>query len=194
MNYWDALLRGPFGSFTDHPRFAWQGCCGRVPETICTREVLPALRHLAACYPELQHSPLYLADLRELGAIWLGSLKPQPDFEGMDALLAGHPLHRLERWLARARAHGRTPEEAAYYERSARRIITTWGPGVEDYSARLWSGLVRDFYAPRHRLEQNGAPPAQLEAWQTHWVEEQHGTSPPPDSAAALQRLLKLLR
>ena len=194
MNYWDALLRGPFGSFTDHPRFAWQGCCGRVPETICTREVLPALRHLAACYPELQHSPLYLADLRELGAIWLGSLKPQPDFEGMDALLAGHPLHRLERWLAQARAHGRTPEEADYYERSARRIITTWGPGVEDYSARLWSGLVRDFYAPRHRLEQNGAPPAQLEAWQTHWVEEQHDTSPPPDSAAALQRLLKLLR
>lgn len=191
---WEELLRGPYGSFTDHPRFAWQGRSGRVRETICTRGVLPALRHLAACYEELQHSPLYLADLRELGAIWLGSAKPRPDFELLDALLAGHPLHRLEPWLTRARAHGTTPAEADYYERSARRIITTWGPGVEDYSARLWSGLVRDYYAPRHRLEQSGATPARLTTWENHWVEQQHGTSPAAAPHAALQKLLRLLQ
>ncbi len=192
--YWESLLRGPYGRFTDHPRFAWQGRSGRVRETICTLEVLPALRNLASCYDELQHSPLYLADLRELGAIWLGSRKPCPDFELMDALLSGHPLHRLELWLARARSHGSTCTEADYYERSARRIITTWGPGVEDYSARLWSGLIRDYYAPRHRLECSGATPARLSTWENNWVEQQHGTSPAPDAHEALQRLRAMLQ
>lgn len=194
MQYWQALLGGPYGSFTDHPRYAWQGRNGRVRSTICTRGLLPALRHLAACYDELHHSPLYLADLRELGALWLGSANPAPDFEWMDALLAGHPLHRLERWLSMARAHGTTPEDADYYERSARRIITTWGPGVEDYAARIWSGLIRDYYAPRYRLEQAGATHARLEAWEKNWVEQQHGTSPAPDAEEALSRLLHWLR
>lgn len=154
--------------FYGPPAFCVAGRSGRVPETICTRDVLPALRHLADCYTELKHSPRYLADLRELGAIWLGSMKPHPDFELVDALLAGHPLHRLERWLEQARAHGHTPKEADYYERSARRIITTWGSGVEDYSARLWSGLVRDYYAPRYRLEQ-GSPPLNWRRGKTAW-------------------------
>ena len=194
MQYWQAMLRGPYGSFTDHPRYAWQGRSGRVRNTVCTRELLPALRHLAACYDALRHSPLYLADLREIGALWLGSHKPAPDFRLMDALLAGHPLHRLERWLAMARAHGTSPEESDYYERSARRIITTWGPGVEDYAAKLWSGLIRDYYAPRYHLEQGGATPSRLEAWENNWVEQQHGTSPAPDAEAALEQLLRQLK
>lgn len=193
MSYWQALLRGPYGSFTDHPRFAWQGRSGRVRNTVCTQEILAALHHLASCYDELHHSPLYLADLRELGAIWLGSHEPAPDFELMDALLAGHPLHRLDRWLAMARAHGTTPAESDYYEQSARRIITTWGPGVEDYAAKLWSGLIRDYYAPRYHMEQNGATPTQLETWENNWVEKQHGTSPAPDAEAALIHLLRML-
>ena len=193
MNYWQAMLRGPYGSFTDHPRYAWQGRSGRVRNTVCTRELLPALRHLASCYDELHHSPLYLADLREIGALWLGSHQPEPDFKLMDALLTSHPLHRLECWLARARAHGTTAEEADYYERSARRIITTWGPGVEDYAAKLWSGLIRDYYAPRYHLEQSGATTSQLEAWENNWVEQLHGTSPIPDAEAAIDQLRRML-
>ena len=194
MQYWQAMLRGPYGSFTDHPRYAWQGRSGRVQSTVCTRELLPALRYLATCYDELRHSPLYLADLREIGALWLGSVKPAPDFGLMDALLAGHPLHRLERWLAMARTHGTSSEEADYYERSARRIITTWGPGVEDYAAKLWSGLIRDYYAPRYHLEQSGATPSRLEAWENNWVEQQHSTSPGPDAEAALEQLIRQLK
>ena len=193
MDYWQALLRGPYGSFTDHPRFAWQGRSGRVKETVCTNELLTALRHLVDCYDDLHHSPLYMADLRELGALWLGSMKPTPDFDLMDALLAEHPLHRLERWLTMARAHGATMQDADYYERSARRLITTWGPGVEDYAAKLWSGLIRDYYAPRYHLEQDGATPSQLEAWENNWVEQQHGTTPAPSTADAIPHLLRLL-
>lgn len=55
---------------------------------------------------------------------------------------------------------------------------------IPDMGGKTGYSGVLDFYAPRHRLEQNGAPPAQLEAWQTHWVEEQHGTSPPPPCSA----------
>ena len=192
-DYWQALLRGPYGSFTDHPRFVWQGRSGRVRETVCTQKLLAALQHLASCYTELHHSPLYMADLRELGALWLGSAKPAPDFELMDALLEGHPLHRLERWLAMARSHGSTTQASDYYERSARRIITTWGPGVEDYAAKLWSGLIRDFYAPRFHLEQQGATSSSLETWENNWVEQQHGVSPAGDADEALIRLLRML-
>jgi alpha-N-acetylglucosaminidase len=193
LDYWQALLSGPYGSFTDHPRFAWQGRNGRVKETICTQSILEALKALDACYEDLKECPLYLADLRELGAIWAGSIKPHPDFEFIDALLCGHPLHRLEPWLTRARSHGITSKEADYYERSARRIITTWGPGVEDYSARLWSGLIRDYYAPRYLLEKNGATSSQLETWENNWVEQSHNLSPERDAQSALEKLRTLL-
>ena len=111
----------------------------------------------------------------------------------MDALLEGHPLHRLERWLAMARSHGSTTQASDYYERSARRIITTWGPGVEDYADKLWSGLIRDFYAPRFHLEQQGATSSALETWENNWVEQQHGVSPAGDADEALIRLLRML-
>lgn len=189
--YWQALLAGPYGSFTDHPRFAWQGRSGRVPETIDTRHTEAALRALVACAPVLKGNPLYEADLRELGAIVLGAVKPTPDFAWMDALLEGHPTHRLATWLAFAKATPGTPAEQAYYERSARRLVTTWGPGVEDYSARLWSGLIRDYYAPRYRLEKAGASREALATFEANWVEQVRGCSPANDASEALNRLIR---
>ena len=35
------------------------------------------------------------------------------------------------------------------YVRDAKRIISLWGPPVEDYSARLWNGVVRSYCLPR---------------------------------------------
>ena len=190
--YWNALLAGPYGAFTDHPRFAWQGRSGRVRTTIHTQQTERALRALVACAPELRSNALYEADVRELGAIVLGAQQPTPDFEWMDALLEGHPTHRLSRWLDFAtHIPGATPEQQAYYERSARRLITTWGPGVEDYSARLWSGLIRDYYAPRYRLERAGAAIEALETFETTWVEKKWGVSVAPDATAALERLFQ---
>lgn len=189
--YWEALLSGPYGSFTDHPRFAWQGRSGRVRETVNTHGTEAALRALIACAPQLKNVPLYEADVRELGAIVLGAEKPAPDFEWIDALLEGHPTLRLERWLVAANAIPGSQAEQAYYERSARRLITTWGPGVEDYSARLWSGLIRDYYAPRFRMEKAGATREALEAFETNWVEHTRGLSPKPDPNHAFERLLQ---
>lgn len=68
----------------------------------------------------------------------------------LDAILEHHPLHRLERWTDMAeRLYG------AEGGTNARRIVTVWygnhlsDEPVNDYSCRLWSGLVRDYYLPR---------------------------------------------
>jgi len=40
--------------------------------------------------------------------------------------------------------------EKKLYSKEARRLISTWGgPSLHDYSARVWSGVIRDFYVPR---------------------------------------------
>ena len=69
----------------------------------------------------------------------------------LDALAACNPDLRLDRWLDDASACARTEEEAAYYRRNARTLITIWGGGssITDYATRLWSGLIDSYYAPR---------------------------------------------
>lgn len=69
----------------------------------------------------------------------------------MDALAACDPQLRLDRWLSDASACAETPEEAAYYRRNARTIITTWGveSSIRDYATRVWSGLIDSYYASR---------------------------------------------
>ena len=69
---------------------------------------------------------------------------------GADLLLeSGHPILRLDRWLDLAQAAGCTEAERHKFVTEARRIVTVWGPPVNDYSARIWSGLIRDYYMPR---------------------------------------------
>ena len=60
--------------------------------------------------------------------------------QAVDALLKSHPLYKLENWIDFARSHGETDELKNKYEANARRLITRWGPPVDDYSARMWSG------------------------------------------------------
>ncbi|QNN40820.1 alpha-N-acetylglucosaminidase C-terminal domain-containing protein [Pedobacter roseus] len=47
------------------------------------------------------------------------------------------------------------------------------GPPVNDYSCRLWSGLIRDFYHERMRLlleEKKTGKPFDKNAWEEQWV------------------------
>lgn len=74
----------------------------------------------------------------------------------LDASLSCHPLYRLELWEEQAKKMGATDEEKKKYARNARRIVSVWmgphtrlGEPVNDYAARVWSGLVRDYYWPR---------------------------------------------
>ena len=74
--------------------------------------------------------------------------------EDLDALAACDPQLSLKRWLDDASACGRTPEESTYYRRNARTIISVWGESktLLDYATRLWSGLVKSYYAPRWEM------------------------------------------
>jgi len=99
--------------------------------------------------------------------------------EGVDAVLAGHPTHDLRNWIAKARSCADGDEKLAdYYETDARRIITVWAPGLGDYAARVWSGLVANYYLPRLRLARAGKA-KEIHAWQNKWVEKRLPIAPP---------------
>lgn len=89
-----------------------------------------------------------LAKAEQTGSLMLELL------EDMDALAACDPQLRLDGWLDDAAACAETPEEAEYYRRNARTLITIWGKqtSIRDYATRLWSGLIDSYYAPRWRM------------------------------------------
>ncbi|MEG0646592.1 MAG: alpha-N-acetylglucosaminidase C-terminal domain-containing protein, partial [Bacteroides sp.] len=163
------------------------------------------IESLAGAAPVLKKSPLFVVDLAEMTAQYIGGkleiliqainqaylngeVEKAVDMEkeftdlalGMDRVLASHPTLRLDRWLAFAHKHGNTPALKSYYERNARRIVTIWGPPVDDYSARIWSGLIRDYYLPRWQsyfeTKRTGIA-SNLSAWERDWVEQKRGVS-----------------
>ena len=70
----------------------------------------------------------------------------------MNTLNARLPHATLDKWLDDARAYGDTITLSDYYELNARRIITTWGGGLNDYACRNYSGLLVDYYLPRWEI------------------------------------------
>lgn len=221
VRYWELMRRSVYGSFTDHPRFNWQFRPGTVRQgtvRLCD-DFFRAVEAFAEAADELGGSPLYRADLAELAALYLGgkaellvgaiewqyelgdrdrAAELEKSFErllrGIDALLAGHPTLRLDRWIDFARRQARTPDQERRYERNARRIVTVWGPPVDDYSARVWSGLAGDYYLPRwqHRFESlRSGRPFDYAAWELAWVERRGlpAVAPPADPIAAVREL-----
>lgn len=200
--YWEGMLASVYGSFTDHPRYVWQfrpgGSRGSVNANAAYFRAIDAFVEAA---PALKDSPLYALDLRENVALAAGAkletvlraealAREEGDtprvsalretaatlFKGIDALLEGHPTLDLRNWIAKARAAAEGDQTLAdRYETNARRIVTIWGPPVNDYSARIWSGLVGSYYFPRYRLWwealDNGTS-AGLDAFERQWVEQ----------------------
>ena len=168
--FWREMLAGPYGDQICDYRYSWQ--CGGGWE----RDVLPrwirqftrGAEYFRQAGKELASCELYRIDLIEIEALAnarhaelllsLGRKREACDLLlKIDASLAKHPLHRLDRWLEQARraAEGDAQLEKEY-EANARRIVTTWtdprtghGFGLCDYSHRLWSGLIREWYVPR---------------------------------------------
>ena len=72
----------------------------------------------------------------------------------IDSLAACEPTLRLDGWLSDAESWGDTPQEKEYYLHNARHHITTWGyeHKLEDYASRMWSGLVKSYYARRWHI------------------------------------------
>ena len=103
--------------------------------------------------------------------------------EGADAVLAGHPTHDLREWIRSARACAEGNAELAdAYETNARRIITTWGPGLDNYAARLWCGTVKDYYLAQLRLvrtARESGRKADLAAFRRAWIDGRQPLAPP---------------
>ncbi len=216
--YWQNMLKSVYGSFTDHPRYGWQRRPGGGTKgSINANEHLhAAVEAFASCADRYKNNPLYCADLMELTTASIGgrleelmqaaeeatrqgkkeeAARLDKEIEtlmlGIDRLLYTHPTHNLDIWLKFARLHGSTKELKDYYERNARRLVTIWGPPVDDYAAKIWSGLIRDYYLPRwQQYRKHGA--GVLPAWEENWVRNGHGTSDckpfanPVDSARQL--------
>ena len=115
----------------------------------------------------------------------------------IDALLSAYPTTDLQSWIDRARAYGTSDEQADEYESNARRIVTIWGPPVDDYSARIWGDLIRDYYLQRwkHYFEQKKSEHKfDFSRWEAQWVANTKGLSAVdipnnlPDASLALLR------
>ena len=224
MAFWNGLRKSVYGSFTDHPRYNWQFRPGTVQKGSINADAdfYIAIESLAAVAPVLNDSPLFVTDLVEMTAQYIGgkleiliqaiqeaymvgdlqkALHLEKEFTDLalrtDEVLASHPTLSLERWLDFARKHGDSNELKDYYERNARRIVTIWGPPVDDYSVRIWSGLIRDYYLPRwsyYFKSKHTGEPFDFAAWERNWVENETGVSrikPIKDIAGACVELIR---
>jgi alpha-N-acetylglucosaminidase len=94
--------------------------------------------------------------------------------DGIDALMGTHPLHRLDRWVSKARSWGTTPAERDYYEHNAKLLITLWGGGINEYASKVWSGLADGYYRPRWQTYFDDLAHdthTDLRAWENKWVD-----------------------
>lgn len=204
MTAWDYLLKSVYGSFTDHPRFNWQFRPGSVKNGSINMnaDYFRGLEAFISASDELKDSPYYQTDLCEMTAHYLGGKAElltklidqeyllgdtlqarflQSRFEtlmlGMDRILSQHPTLRLDRWLSFASKSARTDAQRIQYETNARRIVTIWGPPVDDYAARIWSGLIGNYYLGRWKEYYRGRESGEvvnLAEWERRWVEENH--------------------
>jgi len=198
---WQLLLQSTYDKPQNNVRYGFQQRPGpRLRSEVGSGRLLEAaVKLFLSCHGSLEASQLYRNDLVELAAqaagsaadrylTYAGNLQLRGDHENrdrvlgcaialmrqMDKLLSGRPDMRLERWITYARRWGRTEEEKDYYERDARRQVTVWGgPYLSEYAAKVWSGLIRDYYARRWELyyEHIGdSLPFDIGRWEENWI------------------------
>ena len=208
---WNLLRRSAYGSNVWKTRHAFQSrpSLHPKPQFVETGPVFQAaVRQFAACAPQLGASELYRNDLIELAAqagggavdhLLAGACRAHREERceerdalarealalllRVDALLHLRPDRRLESWVSRARSWARTPEESAYYDSNSRLLITFWGwRDLEDYASRMYSGLLRDYYAARWSAffaSLKSGQALSLDEWELGWLSRPYTPTPP---------------
>lgn len=193
--FWEELLQTSYNHFTQNGRFDWQRTppYNRRNEQNINPHYFKAIRSFLAAREALGDNPLYeqdaisytalylaaLADipLREMyRAIDLGAYDAVEDLHALvteilttaDGVLENHSLLRMQRWLDQAEAQGTSPSEKTKLRLDAKRQVSTWGGrGLDDYSCRVWSGLIRDYYLPRiHYYVRHALRGTAFDVWQ----------------------------
>jgi alpha-N-acetylglucosaminidase len=219
---WELLRKSCYSELVPHPQFGWQlGSC-RIGTVNSDPGFYEATVKFLSCSDKLGKSKGYRADAIERAALILG-LKADEWFckaanaynardietgdkaskrglellTQLDRLLESHPFDRLEPWLEFARSQTDDPDLKKLYESNARRIITVWGPQVNDYSCRVWSGLVRDFYRERMKKVLDSLKKGEKFnsiPWEVDWVENNRpvaGIEPYPDPLSSAKELVQ---
>ena len=202
---WTEMQQTVYSKYVSHPRFNWMYRPGSVRNgsVVVNSHLDEALSLLVDVANDHPKNSLMEADAIEWAALCAGQKmeillnKVQDElFEGdkdeakmyfakfkelalkTDRLMTSHPNHRAEKWVEYARKAGPTPQEQDHYEMNAKRIITVWGPPIEDYASRLWSGVLRDYYVPRwekwFKSRIDGVFP-EMSPWEVDWVEKSKG-------------------
>ena len=204
---WVLFRKSAYSSLYSYPRFTWQTVIPdqrRISKIDTSDDFLRAVELFLTCADSLQNSELYVNDAIEYAAyyvaakadkLYVKALKENTIGDKLaaqytlrqvvdllldvDKLLASHPLYRLEEWVELARNNGTTSEEKDKYESNAKRLITTWGGFQEDYAARFWSGLIKDYYIPRLKLYFSKQW-EDLDRWEETWINTPwHNTTKP---------------
>ncbi len=210
---------------------AWQFRPNLTPsagETDSGPEFQEAVDAFLSCFDEFKSNELYRNDLIEFVAQAAGGHvdrrlaaacaahkadKPQERddkanqsldmLRRIDALMNIRHDRRLETWVTDARSWAATPDEAAYLDSNARRLITYWGwNDLNDYASRVWSGLIRDYYVGRWRtffdgLRDGNDDPYLLDAWEAAWIVQPLQLSPPQhveDVASEAKAILQICK
>ena len=193
---WKEFSETVFKKLLWDKRFGWQ-TFGGGSQTLFDQRFMNAALKFLSLHESLSGSKFYVDDAVEIGAFVLGQ---KADYWGdaarkalrldrmdlfkktsaravelllqADRLLESHSLHKLQRWTDFATAKTTDPELRNFYEQNAKRIITIWGPPVNDYARRIWSGLIRDFYVPRLKVsfERIQGKSINTNAWEEAWV------------------------
>lgn len=195
---WQNFLKSCYGTFTDHPRFGYQlSATGKAGGTVNkSPEFFKGVQQFLSCADDCKNSVLYQNDAIELSGQYLSLVadslvknalqlkgearenqlnKAYSILSNTDRLLLSHPNDRLQRWIDFARAFGKNETEKNYYAQDARRIITTWGPGVNDYAAKMWGGLIASYYLPRLKNTLDGEDnntKFDLQKWEENWAQQ----------------------
>ncbi len=198
---WQALHKSVYSSFTPHPTFDWQKKKLGHGSAYRDMRFVHAIQTYLSVAKAHESDANYRDDAVEMAALALGiraqewfALVPKAMSNNSkdiaekaarrgiellleaDKLLQSHSLHRLDRWIALARAHDGTAAEKDFYENNARHIITVWGPPVDDYACRVWAGLIRDYYVPRMKMTLEGiiaGKTSDIRAWEMNWLKSQ---------------------
>jgi len=220
---WHLMHKSVYSDFTPHPTFGWQKGSGLGIGSACRSKSFPgAAEKFLSVAKQHGGNANYRDDAVEIGAMALGSKcqdwyhladallkdgqveEAQKAFDhaeaillSVDKLMESHSLNRLDRWIDLARQHEGTNVQKDAYEANARQIVTIWGPPVNDYACRVWSGLIRDFYAPRTRKGFEARIKHikfDRESWENQWVNETKGISkitPYDEPAVMAAKLVK---
>lgn len=194
---WDLFRNTAYSSLYSYPRFTWQTVIPderRISKIDVSDGFLQGVELYLSCADSLKDSKLYVNDAIEFASYYAAAKADRlytkalaEDAAGRpaaaqrylnqaiallldaDRLLASHPLYRLEEWVNFARNCGTVPAEKDSYEANAKRLITTWGGFQEDYAARFWSGLIKDYYVPRMQLHFSKQR-SELDRWEEEWI------------------------